>query len=162
MNWRWLFLDFVPPEIPLSTRERREVRRRAQKLLKEMAARHPFNPFVVLRSWLPLIAVLLAILSPTVLLFAQHWVNMAVFNDPTPSMSVMLAEFAFMAVLMWVISSFVGALLWRPHVLEAVREQGFELCPKCGYWLRDLPDETTKCPECGAKRAQSNEPESSR
>jgi len=26
------------------------------------------------------------------------------------------------------------------------------VCPRCGYWLRGLPEDEDCCPECGAKR----------
>ncbi|MDY7109077.1 MAG: zinc ribbon domain-containing protein [Planctomycetota bacterium] len=49
-----------------------------------------------------------------------------------------------------------GAVLqrWRfaPCVWRALRARGHEVCPNCGYWLRDLPDDEDRCPECGALR----------
>jgi hypothetical protein len=49
-----------------------------------------------------------------------------------------------------------GAVLqrWRfaPCVWRALRARGHDVCPKCGYWLRDLPDDVHHCPECGAQR----------
>ena len=40
----------------------------------------------------------------------------------------------------------------RPGVRAALRSMGYETCGKCGYWLRDLPDNEGRCPECGAPR----------
>ena len=40
----------------------------------------------------------------------------------------------------------------RREFRQAMSELGYELCPGCGYWLRGLPDDTDRCPECGAKR----------
>lgn len=37
--------------------------------------------------------------------------------------------------------------------LHALRDQGFELCSGCGYWLRGLGQNVKQCPECGAERA---------
>ena len=49
-----------------------------------------------------------------------------------------------------------GAALqrWRfaPCVYQALREHGFDVCSRCGYWLRDLPEDETRCPECGGER----------
>ena len=49
-----------------------------------------------------------------------------------------------------------GAVLqrWRfaPCVYQATRNLGFDLCLKCGYWLRGLDAEVRQCPECGAPR----------
>lgn len=40
----------------------------------------------------------------------------------------------------------------KKHLLQALRHHGYELCPKCGYWLRGLDGRVKNCPECGAKR----------
>ena len=37
---------------------------------------------------------------------------------------------------------------------EAMRRRGFELCPECGYWLKGLGDDSTRCPECGSPRTE--------
>ncbi len=46
-----------------------------------------------------------------------------------------------------------GAILQRyrfaPCVYRAMREHGYDICVKCGYWLRGLPDDSHRCPECG-------------
>jgi len=43
---------------------------------------------------------------------------------------------------------------WRfaPCVWRAMRARGHDVCSKCGYWLRDLPEDVGRCPECGALR----------
>lgn len=43
---------------------------------------------------------------------------------------------------------------WRfaPCVWRSLRARGHDVCPRCGYWLRDLPDDEDRCPECGARR----------
>ncbi|MCP4591994.1 MAG: hypothetical protein GY842_14765 [bacterium] len=49
-----------------------------------------------------------------------------------------------------------GAVLQRtrfaPCVHQATRQHGYDVCVKCGYWLRGLGDEIIRCPECGARR----------
>lgn len=58
------------------------------------------------------------------------------------------------------------ALTWRlkRYVHRALREQGYDLCRECGYWLRGLHKGVKKCPECGADRdslaASHTEPQS--
>lgn len=42
---------------------------------------------------------------------------------------------------------------FRPHLYQALREAGHDICPKCGYILIDIPHSTNKCPECGSDRA---------
>jgi len=41
---------------------------------------------------------------------------------------------------------------FAPLVYEAVRRSGYDVCHKCGYWLRDLKEDSTRCPECGTTR----------
>jgi hypothetical protein len=42
--------------------------------------------------------------------------------------------------------------LHRRRLREAMRRRGFELCPRCGYWLKGLGPDSAHCPECGAER----------
>ncbi|UCD75798.1 MAG: hypothetical protein JSV91_02550 [Phycisphaerales bacterium] len=55
-----------------------------------------------------------------------------------------------------------GAILQRyrfaPCVYRAIRDRGFDVCLKCGYWLRGLGDEVKLCPECGAERELPPDP----
>ena len=37
-------------------------------------------------------------------------------------------------------------------VRTILRERGYDICIKCGYWLRGLDDNVQQCPECGAER----------
>jgi hypothetical protein len=39
-----------------------------------------------------------------------------------------------------------------PFIYRALREAGYDVCLRCGYWLRGLGDDVTVCPECGAQR----------
>lgn len=43
---------------------------------------------------------------------------------------------------------------WRyaPCVYAELRGHGYEVCTRCGYWLRDLDAGVTRCPECGRER----------
>ncbi len=49
-----------------------------------------------------------------------------------------------------------GAVLQRirfaPCVYRATRQRGFDVCVRCGYWLRGLGDDIQRCPECGMAR----------
>ena len=62
-----------------------------------------------------------------------------------------------LGLLLWAVTCFVigGAVFQRyrfaPLVYAALRHHGHDVCPKCGYWLKGLQDET-RCPECGAER----------
>jgi hypothetical protein len=56
----------------------------------------------------------------------------------------------------------VGLYLIMPHfrfapcVYAELRKQGFDVCLKCGYWLKDLDNTIKNCPECGNQRIQLN------
>ena len=45
----------------------------------------------------------------------------------------------------------LGFAYGRP-VRRLLREEGYEVCIRCGYWLRDLTDKEQRCPVCGAPR----------
>ncbi len=59
---------------------------------------------------------------------------------------------ALLALLLFVVG---GAVLQRarfaPCVYRATRDHGHHVCLGCGYWLKGLDHETTRCPECGTK-----------
>ena len=54
---------------------------------------------------------------------------------------------------LWVL---VFALVRRFSILPVarrlLRERGIDVCIRCGYWLRGLGKDVTKCPECGWRR----------
>lgn len=60
-----------------------------------------------------------------------------------------------------VLSHFLRRRWMREGVFSQLRWQGVELCAQCGYWLRGLGDEVTKCPECGAERGSMGRAETS-
>ncbi len=41
---------------------------------------------------------------------------------------------------------------FAPLVRLETCKHGYDVCLKCGYWLRGLPDDAARCPECGAER----------
>ena len=61
------------------------------------------------------------------------------------------------AILLITINSGLCILVF--HILRRVsiaplgrcllRQRGIDVCIRCGYWLRDLSEDITKCPECG-------------
>jgi hypothetical protein len=69
--------------------------------------------------------------------------------------------YGFFAQLVVLVAMLCGTLaavtvMWRGvyarSIYRSVREFGFDICPQCGYWLRDLGDDVQHCPECGAAR----------
>jgi hypothetical protein len=47
----------------------------------------------------------------------------------------------------------------RREMRQAMGRRGFDLCPRCGYWLKGLREDSTRCPECGARRGQTTQSE---
>lgn len=45
----------------------------------------------------------------------------------------------------------LGRVYGRP-LRRALRQEGYEVCIRCGHWLRDLSDREQRCPVCGAPR----------
>jgi hypothetical protein len=41
---------------------------------------------------------------------------------------------------------------FRPFLYQILRQEGHDICLKCGYILIDIPNATSKCPECGTER----------
>ncbi len=38
---------------------------------------------------------------------------------------------------------------FAPLVRRVLRQYGYRVCIKCGYWLRGLATDAERCPECG-------------
>ncbi|MDY7110095.1 MAG: hypothetical protein SYC29_15800 [Planctomycetota bacterium] len=88
----------------------------------------------------PVVALLLA---GSWLLFPGLW-----YEELTPIVVVFWFVLGGYLGLAYVMGRFAAPACWR-----ALRERGFEVCLNCGYWLRGLPEDEDRCPECGAKRA---------
>ena len=136
MKWRWLFLDYVDPELSLSREARREVRRRAR------AVRHSLRPIDVLGALIPALAMGIALLP---------WF---VFSPRSPWFVLLLVSVQLPVT--WVLITLVGRIAWKPRVYAALRELGYDVCSRCGYWLRGLNDDVGHCPECGSERDLMN------
>ncbi len=57
-----------------------------------------------------------------------------------------------------IVMRFSVAPVARRLLRERLRERGIDACIRCGYWLRGLGKDVTKCPECGWRREGSDEP----
>ena len=49
----------------------------------------------------------------------------------------------------FVLWQFVLKLVYAPRIRRKLRQQGYDICVECGYWLRGLAADSEKCPECG-------------
>lgn len=48
-------------------------------------------------------------------------------------------------------------LFHRREIRAAMYRRGFDLCPKCAYWLKGLGPDSPRCPECGTKIRKKDE-----
>lgn len=133
MNLRWLRLDYVDPQLPLTREQRRNVWHAARSVGTTRLTRLSLAHAAI----------------PGVFLFCTHMLTSALF--PGRIMMVVLG-LVIGTTLTWIAMTFVGHWVWKPHVNKALREMGFDVCFRCGYWLRGLDSSTVKCPECGVKR----------
>jgi len=141
MSWVWP--EYIHPDLPLSREERRTIHRAAWRLWW----RNRWN--LALYLTLPAFFLLTVFFASdaggrvAALLGAGGWLQ-RLFRAAAP---VVLFAVCFVGG---------GAILQRvrfaPCVYRATRQQGCDVCARCGYWLHGLGDEITRCPECGAIR----------
>ena len=149
MNLRWLLLDYVDPALPLSRKERRQAWRRSRTLAwRNAGAPLPGKPVRTVsgrQKWLMRVMPIL----PSILVFTPIFIWMSAFQTTVSSGAVAVTT---SIILSWVVITCLGRWTWKPFVNKALREQGFDVCNECGYWLRGLNSTVANCPECGATR----------
>ena len=136
VKWRWLLFDYVDPQLSLTREERRRVRRRAWEGTRLTGARPRWVDVV---SALIPPAVMVLVLLPTFL------------SARLPPWSIFPTLFVQVTV-SWILMALLGRLSWKPRVNAAIGELGYDVCRRCGYWLRGLSDTVERCPECGHER----------
>lgn len=124
-------------DLPLSKRERREIRRSAWKLwMRDWRHATIYLTIVILLTG---IAAAIGWYGPDKFWFWQVAILLAIYTG------------------LWVI---VFSILLRvsvaPVARRLLRERGFDLCIRCGYWLCGLNDDVIKCPECGRRRDEED------
>ena len=128
MSWRWLLFDYADPHLPLSFWRRIRISWRTLpvwKLPKELRRG---------RYWLGL-----ALVPPAVL--------------PMVALAAGLPPWMFFVLFMlfyWVWFSVAYGVCCRKEHFFRIRLEGFNCCANCGYWLRGLNENSTRCPECGS------------
>ena len=144
MNWRWLILDFIPPEFELNRDQRGEAKAHIARFQGgNWRLLLCFVTFTVFQAFLPITFV-------TVLVSG--------YRSPIGVVSLgLLTTFAPVCIFY-----LFAIVLHRPHVLRALdlymHLQG--RCGKCGYELRILEEDdpgSVNCPECGNPRVPSSE-----
>ena len=60
------------------------------------------------------------------------------------------------AIALAVLFTFVFTRVFRREIRTAMGDQGYRLCPGCGYWLKGLKKHVRRCPECGESLEPAN------
>lgn len=81
----------------------------------------------------------------------EFWLDELIIGHSLYGWLGILEMIVFVVICQLVLTYFLRAQHAR-MVRRILRELGHEVCPQCGYWLRGLRDDATKCPECGAAR----------
>ncbi|UCD76602.1 MAG: hypothetical protein JSV91_06690 [Phycisphaerales bacterium] len=140
MSWRWLILDYIPPELGLTSGQRKQARRRMYRL----------------RHRVPVVNWVLYLFGPVAGIVGCHfiyrWLAAALVVMDLPEGWAKCSA-AALALLGFTIGyALLLAALYVGPMRRALREMGYEVCVRCGYWLRGLGDADDRCPECGSKR----------
>lgn len=137
MNLRWLNFDDIDPALKLLVDERRQVRNRIHLRADEAKAAQ----FQRRYGWVFVLApaVIYVLIVIPVFMFLQ-------------SSSYFMLMIPLLAVCMLVALAQLRRWSRRPLVLLALRHYGYEVCVRCGYYLKGVPADSKKCPECGAAR----------
>lgn len=149
MNLRWLVFDYVDPALELSAEQRQRVRLRGlfnPPMIGDPGFRPPKSARV---SWL---ALLVATLTPAAGMMLGFGAFFLFFKGS--NLWGIPVMFAVQIISTWLLLALVGKYTWKPLVCAELREMGYDVCPRCGYWLRGLNDDVQQCPECGEARLQ--------
>jgi len=144
------FRNGVPREIRLSKAERVQVRQRARRRLLS----HPRKALRFAAVLLLPVLVYLGLWGLLLTIGTESLISQLGAGDPrVGQMFVLLAGGKLGALPIVVISAMIAhRRYYRPHVLAALREMGYEVCGNCGYLLRGLGEDVQNCPECGEPR----------
>ena len=134
MNWPSTFID---PAIPLDRSDRRRVQRDAWK--RWMTKRGNLMTYGV-----GLVTAMM------IFMFLPDWID-GIFGYHRWYFTVV----AFGVYLGLLASLFLILRRYRfaPCVYAELRGRHFDVCMRCGYWLKGLDDDVAQCPECGATRS---------
>ena len=148
LRWRgWAYID---PSLKLTSDQCRRVHWRASVQFVKSPIRvglllsTQLIPFVILSLWGRAIgSIPESVLRPH--LYSVLWLFILALG-----LCIILFIFAL---------KFIGKTIYAPLVRGALSEVGHEVCLRCGYLLKALPQKVTNCPECGRRRKPSGAPD---
>jgi DNA-directed RNA polymerase subunit RPC12/RpoP len=126
--------SLIDPAIPIDARGRRIIRRAAWRRWNE-------NPvkgisFGLLGS------------AP---IFLTAFLPAGVVKRELSITALVLIGITF-AIYLYALSLILRRFSYAPCVFRELREDGYDVCLRCGYWLRGLGEDIETCPECGSQR----------
>lgn len=135
----FLVPDYINRDLPLTSNQRKAIRKEAWKLwMKDW------------RNVLVYVAVIAVVLGGALVL--GWFIGRSGLVLPA-------ATLLFILVLYTALAWFANALFYRfrfaPLVRQVIQRYGYEICIKCGHWMRGLTTDTERCPECGARRGNT-------
>ena len=138
MNWRWLMFDYADPDLPLTLWGRIKVAWRPIPIWK--------LPQSMRRGRLLfLLAVVPVLVAPVLLLtLLVSW------TDSNHGLLLLLLFLWLPGS--WIWCCLVSGVVGRSEYIHRLRLEGFDVCLKCGYWLKGLSEDVKQCPECGWRR----------
>lgn len=149
MNLRWLWFDYVDPQLNLTREQRREVRGMALNIMHGA----PSAAAEVRRLRKQHRGIWAALLMPLVPAAVMGLVMVLRDLIPTNLGNVGLAAGLLVQLaISYLVIAALGRIAWKPAVTIALRRLGYDVCINCGYLLRGLPATVTHCPECGTRR----------
>ncbi len=139
----WIWPDYISSDLPLTAKQRADIRRGAWRLW--WARKWNLALYLALPTFY-LLAVLFVsdVAGWTIGLLGIHGMPHRVVRAAAPIILLLVCFIGGGAVLQ--------RCRFAPCVYQALRQHGYDVCRRCGYWLKGLDAETSHCPECGAPR----------
>ncbi len=123
--------SLIDPALPIDARTRRKIRRAAWRKWNENPAR----------------GITFGILGAAPLLCTPY-LPRSFAGRQIGIPTLILVALVFL-IYMFMLSQILKRFWYAPFVYNELRNRGFDVCDKCGYWLRDLDRSIAQCPECG-------------
>ncbi len=146
MNWG--FPDYIHRDLPLTRKQRKTVYRAAWRLWWT-------------NRWNLALHLTFCLVCFLALLNAADFGGWAASLVGIGGLPLKACRAASLLLVMIAAAVFIRAVLGRyrfaPCVYRVTRQQGYDVCINCGYWLKGLRNETKRCPECGAERETNAE-----
>jgi ssDNA-binding Zn-finger/Zn-ribbon topoisomerase 1 len=136
MILHWLSPWRIPSHLPIDQVMRKRIVQRA-RILERTSPHWRANAMfdsLLMGGWL----LLMFTASPLLRHFGLDWMTLLTLP----------LLFGGIFVISWLVIRARGSMACN----QALREYGFDVCPRCEYWLRGLHEDVRQCPECGAAR----------